>query len=151
MKRWWWWGGDEGLVMKSRWWRGGIYIFVVVWFCEIRRPLNFWRGRVGPGWIYFGKKLTMVSVKGVSARKCRFPDWFSSSGTFASSGQMLLVFLEIGWRLWFKLVVSSMISEFGWSNGGLIASLVRPMAYRSGYQGLSVKWRSGFSFVTTVV
>ena len=30
-------------------------------------------GRVGPGRIYFGKKLAMVSIKGVSARKCRFP------------------------------------------------------------------------------
>jgi hypothetical protein len=47
-----------------------------------------------------------------------------------------------------------MISEFGRSDGGLMASFVRPMAYRSTKQQglwLSVKWRSGSSFVTTGV
>jgi hypothetical protein len=39
---------------------------------------------------------------------------------------------DYGLNWWY---VYSMISEFGRSNGGLMATFVRPFAYRSGYHG----------------
>jgi hypothetical protein len=63
---------DASFSLKKTFIRRGLfyailtYFFVVVWFCETRRPVNFLRGRVGPGRIYLGKKLAaMVSVKDV--------------------------------------------------------------------------------------